>query len=182
MPTLHRIASTMRDAILMRPARVVVLSVVSGPSHIARFVVSIVVNAVKRQIRRWTSANISDERGKTVTPAVAYLNTAGTIVAVVATRRVVAPLNHRSPNGMFGRIAHAVFPACLSAAARLRRSSSQAPDEHVALSATRAATFQMPQRPVSPRCLRENGPLSDDGSRSNWSVEHSLRISPQLGE
>lgn len=76
---------------------VVVLFKLCGPSNISRFVVSIVVDAIKRVISRWSDSHVFKEGSKRVIPTFADLDTASTVVVVDSKRRIVTPTSHVYP-------------------------------------------------------------------------------------
>lgn len=68
-----------------------------GPSAIFRSVIAVIVDSIKSQFFvRWM-AHICQEILKFV-PALAYHNASTTIAVIASSLRIVAPLNHASPN------------------------------------------------------------------------------------
>jgi hypothetical protein len=70
------------------------------PSHIARFVIAIVVDAIKRQIS-WTPTHIVEKQFKAVSPFLAYGNSSATVIMKVRISWICASLNHGAPNMIF---------------------------------------------------------------------------------
>lgn len=86
-----------------RTATVVVLLRSGSPSHVARRVVTVVVDAV--DCVRWgrRRANIGEKLVITTvaTPLIAYSDTASTVVGIVSMCWIVAPLNHLAEGASF---------------------------------------------------------------------------------
>jgi hypothetical protein len=68
-----------------------------SPSHVARFVISVVVNAINGESRVGSFAHISEKISKVI-PAFADLNAARTVVSVCLAAWVVASLPHATPD------------------------------------------------------------------------------------
>jgi hypothetical protein len=87
---------------------VVPLFLCAGPTAIARFVVAIVVDAVKL-VLWWARAHIFDKRGEVMAPSVAHRNAAPAPVGVSRVRRVVAAAAHIAPRLVFAAAAGSCF-------------------------------------------------------------------------
>lgn len=163
MPSLHRIATALCYAILARPARVVVLHNASRPSHVAGFVVAVIVDAVKRQFRRWPLADVCEEGGKTLAPTFANLNASPAVIAERFLLLIVTARFHALPQLIFGAGAHAVFAETkkILASTRRRRADSQSANEHISLYAAHASAREKPQA-VLMRCFGQHGPVTDN--------------------
>lgn len=94
-------------------ARIAVLLCPRRPSHIARFVMSVVVDAIERVIRRWAWPHIREEGVETATPAVAHGYAATTIVRERLHSWVMTAAAHVNPDLIFRRATHAPFLALL---------------------------------------------------------------------
>lgn len=172
MPTFQRIAATVTNSVLSGPARVVVLLDPRRPAHIARFVMAVVVDAIKRQVHRWTRADVRIEGGETLTPLLADLNTAAAVVLIFLGFGVVAPLQHVPPDGALRAQIHAVRAtfAIPDAAARLRLAYAQTADENVAYGSADAPAVEKSQ-PVLMRRFTKNSPVFNDSAHGDRASE-----------
>jgi hypothetical protein len=107
MPSLHRVLAAVRYSLLKRPSCVTGLLCACGPTAVGRFVVSAVVNAIKRQLR-WTRTHVFIERGVTIAPSLAHSNAATAVVSELFVFRVVATLNHLLPRPIVPGLTHSV--------------------------------------------------------------------------
>lgn len=87
-----------------------------SPSTVARFVVTVRVNSIKRCFW-WPNTNIS-EKGSKVSPPFADSYTRSAILTVAPARAIRAALNHACPRGVCARLVHAVRVHPLSGAFR----------------------------------------------------------------
>lgn len=106
-----------------------------GPNAIFRFVVSIIVDAVK-SCAWWPFAHVGEERCERIAPPVAHLNSTTTIVAVSDICFTIAPRFCGHPRVVFNR-----YPVtCLSV-----RGVSQA--ENLSLKTATGSALSRPKRP-----------------------------------
>lgn len=164
MPTFHRITSTVSNAILVRPSRVVVLLYACRPTHVARFVIAIVVDAIKRQQSIISRTNVGVEGFKAVAPALAYLNASPAVVLIRAVVRVMATLIDRTPDPMFSTRVQAMFSGLALTAARLRRADAQVVNVNVSDDPADTAACQK-AKPVSVRAFTEYRPVPNLSAR-----------------
>ncbi len=83
-----------------------------GPAAVARFVITVVVNAVNGMFRRRLWPHVSKEIDEGLQPAVAHYNIAPTIPVVAAITRVAASFTHSCPRIPFRRPRHSVAGTC----------------------------------------------------------------------
>lgn len=88
-----------------------------GPSHVARSVALIVIDAVKRMAGRWPASNISQECIKTFGPALADGNPSASVIRIGAIRRVQTALLYPGPYDVFRTVARCGDGSFCSAAA-----------------------------------------------------------------
>lgn len=80
-----------------------------SPSHIARLVVTVTVDAIDGVLRRWWLSNVSQERFKAVYPVVAHTDATATVTRVVLLMRVIAASLDCRPRSVLLRRSMAVF-------------------------------------------------------------------------
>lgn len=87
-----------------KPARppVIILNLFRSPSHIARFVIAIVVDSVKRMFRRWALSYIIKKRRKGL-PAFTNRDASSAVVVVKPALRISTPASHSDPCPVFRR-------------------------------------------------------------------------------
>lgn len=78
------------------------------PSAIARFVVSIVVDAVKRMSLGWTSTHVSEKVFKTVAPPLAHFNSSPPPSGIARIVWVMASKFHLCPDAVLNAFSHVV--------------------------------------------------------------------------
>lgn len=136
---------------LPRASRVQHLLLLGGPTDVARFVVSVDVNAIKGMLRRRFQPHVSQECFERVTPLVAYLNAATAVVLKVTSARNIASAFHRVPRQVLGcsrssvtkgRLAGA-FSLIAAAGSRAALRFQQGAGFHVSLDAASATTFEL---------------------------------------
>ncbi len=79
-----------------------------GPSHVARLVIAVVVDAVNRMVRRWLASHVLKERHELVAPSFTDGDASSTVAGEVLIVGVVAPRSHSIPLGIFWALAHPV--------------------------------------------------------------------------
>ena len=90
-----------RDALTVNsaqwvPAGISVLLRTGRPAAVAGFVVAVVVDAIKRMYRRWTSSHVRQEV-REVLPAVTYGNAPPAVIPIRRISRIAASLSHLLP-------------------------------------------------------------------------------------
>jgi hypothetical protein len=68
-----------------------------GPSHVARFVMAVIVDAVKFVSFGWARSNVRKERREVIAPAVTYGDATAAVVVEGFIARLVAAAFHRVP-------------------------------------------------------------------------------------
>lgn len=91
-PVVQDIPSVSAISSLFRPSR---------PSHISRFVVTVIVDSVDAVIDGWSRPYIGDELLKGMHPRITDSNAAATIPGVCPASRIHASLFDSKPNGIF---------------------------------------------------------------------------------
>ena len=71
------------------------------PSHVARFVIAVVVDPINRQFRRWPAAHITKELRKTGTPFRADRDPAAAVIPERPVFWIVASAQHARPDHEF---------------------------------------------------------------------------------
>jgi len=175
MPTSSGVLSPLDDVIFSCPSAISCLFLSRGPSHIARFIIAVVIDAFKSQFWGWTQPHISDEICETVTPALTDVDTSPAIIFERAMVWIMASLNHHSPDRVVFRRAQSVSPRFCLTTARRGRSYSQAANEDVSFSTTDAPTRQIPHA-IAAWGLSKHYPVPNDCSRFNYSDEYMLRL------
>lgn len=115
---------------MTRPA-IIRLLLLRRPSHIARLVMSVVIDAIYRMLHRWAQANMCQKRGKRMSPQQTDTNTSAAIVFETDIGRLCTAFFYTFPTAIFGRIVATVremsdsriFP--LPTSARLTITSAQ---------------------------------------------------------
>lgn len=119
-PALQTVVKRLvRDAVMTRPLRhrsrfavvlndairplIVRLHDLGGPAHVARFVVAVVVDAVKRMLLGWPLPNVAQERMEVMPPLLADANASRPVVLEHSLSWLVAARVHLSPNHELGR-------------------------------------------------------------------------------
>lgn len=173
IPTLHSTGNTSAPAFLAGQSRVRHLLLACRPAHVARLVVAIVLDAIQRQVGRWTPTDVSQKRFETVTPLFAYGDATASVVAILGVVGVVAALQHRSPQNMLSASAQAMRPALILASAGFRHSGAETPNKHFALfaTATSASDVTHPLAAVDAVRLTENNPVPDRRSCGDVSAQ-----------
>jgi hypothetical protein len=163
MPTLHRTKSATARTFSVCQSCVGHLLLACRPAHVTRRVWSVVVDAVKRQVRGWSRPNVLVERREALSPPVAYVDASRSVVAICAVLWIVAPLNDGSPERVFGTGAQAVRPSALMSSTGLRPTFSQVPYKDLFHCAAFTVADEMTQT-RSPRALGDHGPSANDSS------------------
>ena len=93
---------------------VIILFFSGGPSTIAGFIISVIINSVKRMFGSWRITHISKEISK-IMPVITYRNPSSAIIIKRWVNRVFTSLEHCSPNMINRKFAHTmcsleVFP------------------------------------------------------------------------
>ena len=70
---------------------------IGDPVYITRLIISIIINAVKRMIRRWSDTNISKKILKGIKPLTTNCDSTTTIMRIPFYTRIFASGNHASP-------------------------------------------------------------------------------------
>jgi hypothetical protein len=73
----------------------------SGPTNIARRVITIIINTLDRIRRGWSRPNMIEERLETSAPFLGNLNSATAVAVKALNANIAAPALHRSPNRVF---------------------------------------------------------------------------------
>jgi hypothetical protein len=164
MPALHCVVASSRLAGALGASRVEHLFASGGPSNVSRFVVSVVVDAIKRQFGRWTLANVCKKSLETVSPFLTDLNASAAVVAVLGVLGVVAPLIDGFPQRVLRAGAHAVCSGSVTDTASAGRGHAdpQASDKNLSLCAALTPTEQITKFAVSRWGFVKNGPLRND--------------------
>ena len=89
-------------------AAVVVLPDHGRPAHVARLVIAVIVDAIKRVLPRWTSANVSKKCLKGRQPRITHADTTTPVVGIFRSLRIGAARFHVAPRSVFGRLVAAV--------------------------------------------------------------------------
>jgi hypothetical protein len=93
----------------VKAGSILVLSFHSRPAAVARFVVSIVVDAINRVAGRWARPHVGNEISKGF-PSVTDGNaTASVPMVLIGLAGMAAPVQHRFPSGVFGRVGRAAL-------------------------------------------------------------------------
>jgi hypothetical protein len=82
-------------------ALVVVLFASSGPSTVARFIPSTIVEPVEGMIGAWSKSHVCKEHDEALEPAVANSNTSPTVAMEHRVVRFCAAVDHSLPNAIF---------------------------------------------------------------------------------
>jgi hypothetical protein len=72
-----------------------------APSNISWLVIAVVIHSVNCVLRGWGWTNISKERGKTIKPFLANLDSATTVVFPTCVGRIHATRDHGVPSAVF---------------------------------------------------------------------------------
>jgi hypothetical protein len=165
MPTSHRIHATTSSALRPRESGIRHLLLSCGPSYVTRLIVAVVVETFQRHVSRWALSYIRVERGEVRFPALTHLYAAPSIVAVFGILGIVAALNHRPPECVFGAVTEAVcpVPSVIGTSTGRRSTSPQVANKHILFVSTLTATSQVSQ-PRSPWGFGDYGPSADDSS------------------
>lgn len=105
-----------RDAIACDPAALTTvphLDILQRPADITRFVMAVIVDAIKRVLGGWARADVRDERFERVLPLVTHANAATAVNVEITHVRVSAPLFGVAPRHVFGRVCESVSKAAL---------------------------------------------------------------------
>lgn len=106
------IAETLSASLQRQPmivAAITALFIVCAPVTILRFVISVVVSPLKRELGGWSLAHIGKEIFE-FAPTFTDLDAATTISVKAIVSRIGHPLNHRSPDMVNGRTKMSVSP------------------------------------------------------------------------
>lgn len=155
-------------------AGVVVLRLARGPADIARLVVAVVVDSVKRQLWRRTSADVRQKRLEALTPLITDANTSSAVVREGSISRIVAPALYVSPDLVLWRAAHRVRALLSHAPARTRCATAKAPKVDVPQCAAAAPAQQIPNALIPNLALRAFGhhrPVSKSRSRRDVAID-----------
>lgn len=82
-----------------------------GPSAICRFVMAVIVDAIKRVFIRRARSHVSVKRGERVQPLIADTNTAAAVVSPASRAWITATTVGAFPHVIFGAVAHVVSRA-----------------------------------------------------------------------
>jgi len=98
-----------------------------SPTTVARFVVSVVINAVQFVIRCWLrpSSHISEKVFKRITPALADYNPAPTVISVTRRCHTVASVLHGPPSLVFRAVFLSVCSTALTCNLSTQASTTQ---------------------------------------------------------
>ena len=102
-----------------------------GPTTVVGAVGAVIVDAVQRVQRRGSRTHVGQKGLKTVTPAVAHHNAAGTVAVIEAASWIATPLDGVAPRAIFGCAAAAMRPphvaehAAFATSARRRGAARQ---------------------------------------------------------
>jgi hypothetical protein len=88
--------------------RVVVLLLACGPAAIVWAVTFVVVDAIKRVLRRWSQPHIPKKIPKVCAPFIAHGNAAPAVPAILLAARIMATLFRLTPSLVLWRVAHKV--------------------------------------------------------------------------
>lgn len=91
---------------------VAALLFVRRPSHVAGLVVAVIVDAIKRMMRRWPGADVSVKRQKRMLPLFADSYSTTAIVPPLFIVWVPAAIQHKSPSVVFLGACHTVVLSC----------------------------------------------------------------------
>jgi hypothetical protein len=168
----------------------------SGPSDVSRFVVSVVVDALKGVIHGRPRTHVSHEVGEAIPPTGAHVDAPSSVVAITGRVGIVTPGTHTAPAGVFGRKFSSLCKAvCNFASAKnvtkpdLTRAATTIASALMALdvyrllcSAFAAAEKLAPGHPFQhgPSAVRVSGPVDQC-----WHVEppfyrNSARLAKQI--
>ena len=152
--------------------RVAILFVTRRPSHIARLVVAIVVDTIKRMFWRRLLADVGEKRFVRIIPPITHSDASCSIASVVGGERVIATALHLSPrvvcdSAAFSRVTmpqidrrSVFFPMCdTKTSARVRTTTSQDERTNDSFVAAFADTFPSDSI-LSPGAKPQNGPTA----------------------
>lgn len=163
-PAFQCLLSPAPDAVFVRLARIRGLFCARRPFHVAGFIVSVVIDALQRQFRRRSGADIVEEIHKAVSPRLSNLDSACSIVVIRGGVWIVAALNHRQPHAIFLAATHRVGAFLCLASARFRHPDAEISDKDRSFCPAHTPTVQESQS-VSARGFTEHRPRPDDGAR-----------------
>jgi hypothetical protein len=89
---------------LLIVSTIVVLLLVGSPSHIAGFVIPVVVDSIQREPARWPMADVSEERHERRLPPLTHFDTASPVSIKRRLSRVVTPQLDVSPERVLDRL------------------------------------------------------------------------------
>ena len=84
--------------------RVARLNIGRHPTTVARFIVTVVVNSVKRVVEAWPWADIFQKGHKGITPTLADFYAASAVKVIARSGGIGASLDHVRPNGILRRV------------------------------------------------------------------------------
>lgn len=87
---------------------VVHLNEARRPLHIARFIAHVVIDPVKRVLRRWPRSDVFNEGRERCSPTLAHANTTAAVVVEILVSRIRATLVHVRPQSIFSRVAQSM--------------------------------------------------------------------------
>lgn len=114
------IFSAQRSAVKGNKPRRTHVAVLLGrrtPIAVGWFVVSVVISALDRILRRWFPPHVLNEAVERFCPSLANRNTSSAIPFVSSGIRILASLDHASPRGVLRRFAHIMSDAMRPTAA-----------------------------------------------------------------
>jgi hypothetical protein len=130
---------------LVIAAPILLLFTPRRPTHVARFVMAVVVNAIQRVRWSWTWANVLVERGEAAAPPLAHRYPAPAVITIRLGVWVVTAGTSIVPNRMLGTSGTAVpvvesgRALAIQAAATLHRPAAQVSAEHANVNAAAIA-------------------------------------------
>jgi hypothetical protein len=80
---------------------VILLLLAACPPTVARFIIPVVIREPVECLTFWAAAHIGKERGEAVTPTLADLDSATSIIAKIRVPRIMTPPTHIEPANMF---------------------------------------------------------------------------------
>jgi hypothetical protein len=95
---------------ILSAALIIILNKFVSPSHVARFVIAVIVDAVERMLRRWSLADIGNKSSKII-PLFANMDTATTVLFKRFGRWNETAAAHVAPNDIQWMLRHSMF-AC----------------------------------------------------------------------
>ena len=130
-----------------------------SPANIFWLIVPVIVNAINRQLWRWSSANIFNKGLETPTPSFAYTNASSAVIRVRRMFGIMAALFHGSPHRMFRHCAHSMCTFARLTSAGRRCAGAKIADKYFSFATTNTSAQQIPQA-ITPTGFTDNSPMS----------------------